>query len=88
MPSARARKHTNVFSVEFEYMRCPNCGKPTDRNKAPFTVRNILFGWNCPECECVLHGLYELLVLSDPDAVKRLWDAVFRETHGKLSDAH
>ena len=80
MPSSKKfHRHTNTLSVELSYMRCPNCGKPTDRQKAPFTVRNIFFGWNCPECECVLQGLYELLLLNDPAAVTRLWDAIFKE---------
>ena len=78
MPSP-THKHTNVLSVEFEYMRCPNCGKPTDRQRAPFGVRNILFGWNCPHCECVLHGLYSLFVIQDPAAVRKFLEAISRE---------
>ena len=71
-------RYTNVLPVEFGNMRCPNCQAYPNQNKAPFTVRNIIFGWTCPECECELMGLYSLFLVMDTEKADRLAAAAFQ----------
>ena len=81
-------RYTNVLPVEL-IARCPNCGEvPIDaENRAPFTVRNIIFGWNCPECEGYLEGLYSLFLAMDTEKASRLVDAAFKEDRDPVPHA-